>query len=80
MILLEPTPEGLRFCLSQVGQRGFVDGSPSSEDLGADLATGTAPSRWIQPGKVKVKAMFVYVLSYLFLPLAHMKYNKGDNR
>ena len=44
MIFLEPTPEGLRFCLTQVGQRGSVDSSLSSEDLGADLATGTAPS------------------------------------
>ena len=33
----------LRFCLTQVGQSTSVDVSPSSEDLGADLATGTAP-------------------------------------
>ena len=45
MIFLEPIPhEGLRFCLTQVGQRTSVDFSPSSEDLGADLATGTVPS------------------------------------
>ena len=32
----------VRFCLTQVGQRTSVDVSPSSEDLGADLATRTA--------------------------------------
>ena len=50
---------GLRFCLTQVGQRTC---SPSSEDLGADLAAPDVGS-WSrsQPGKVKMKAMFVYV-------------------
>ena len=51
---------GLRFCLTQVGQRTC---SPRSEDLGADFAA-TDVGSWSrsQPGKVKVKAMFVYVL------------------
>ena len=54
---------GLKFYLTQVGQQTC---SPSSEDVGADLAAQDVGS-WSrsQPGKVKVKAMFVYV----FLPL-----------
>ena len=49
---------GLRFCLTQVGQRAC---SPSSEDLGADLAAPDVGS-WSrsQPGKVKVKAMYSF--------------------
>ena len=59
----------------------MVINSPSSEDLGADLATGNSwDVGWSrsQPGKVKVKAMFV---SISIPSLAHicMKYNIGDN-